>query len=78
MVARKRPAKTVIRPKPKPSRSLAGLIRTMWATVLPGVSAMLILTIDNLFNLGVPVWLCIPIGGVLYGVKKYYFPDTIL
>lgn len=51
-------------------------IRTMWSIVLPGISWAIIFALDNLTGLGIPMWACIPVGAVLYGVKKRYFSST--
>lgn len=64
--------------KKKRGTKLQVFIRTCWTIIMPGVSAMLLLAIDNLFNLGVPIWLCIPMGGILYGLKKWIAPDAVL
>ena len=63
------------------SRFRAAIIRFFWATVFPmiGVDVVYFIEPENLEKVGVTNGIAaLVIGGVLYGLKKLLWPDTVL
>jgi len=61
------------------SKLSAALIRAFWTVVFPLIGALVnwLATGDNLQQIGVDnAALILVIGGILYGVKKYFFANT--
>ena len=61
------------------TKLIAALIRAFWTVVFPLIGALVnwLATGDNLHQIGVDnAALILVIGGVLYGLKKYLWPNT--
>jgi len=64
------------RARPKKERLEMAAIRGAWTFLLPGVGFAVVWAADNFTNLGIPLWVGLPIGAICYSLKKFYFPDT--
>jgi hypothetical protein len=61
------------------SKLSAAVIRAFWTVVFPLIGALVnwLITGDNLQSIGVEnAGVILVVGGLLYGVKKYFFANT--
>ena len=61
------------------SKLTAAVIRAFWTVVFPLIGALVswLATGDNLQQIGVEnATIALLVGGVLYGLKKYFWPNT--
>ena len=61
------------------SKLTAAVIRAFWTVVFPLIGALVswLATGDNLQQIGVEnATIALLVGGVLYGLKKYFWPTT--
>ena len=71
----------------KEERSLMGFIRYTCTVVLSAIGCVISWTVDNFIAMWSNdmihlEWMTLPLAvfitGILYGIKKYFWPDTIL
>jgi len=65
-------------PITKKKRTLMGFIRTAWFIVFTALGGVIDYGIQKYTDLPVPTGTATVIGGVLYGVKRALYPDTVL
>ena len=61
------------------SKLSAAIIRAFWTVVFPLIGALVswLATGDNLQQVGVEnATIALLVGGILYGLKKYFWPTT--
>lgn len=61
------------------SKLSAAVIRAFWTVVFPLIGALVnwLITGDNLQSVGIEnAGVILVVGGLLYGVKKYFFANT--
>ena len=58
-------------------RAGMGFIRGMWMTVFGAMGFGITWLVDNYSSLNLPVWIGLGLGSVAYGVKKFFWPDTL-
>jgi hypothetical protein len=65
-------------PLTKKKRTLMGVIRASWFVIFSAVGEALTYALNNLTTLNLPPGTATGIGAVGYGVKRAFWPNTVL